>query len=214
MAMNDLPVGSGLPAWAWSTYDAVAITAIAAMLASVIAGVAARFSPPRGYGLHAGISAASALVALVWTFAAALGSAAPRGGSFCNAPADWVVEIAPTCTARWPIWLLASPVAFAVALAGAGLALALWRSRTRVAAVLGAGAVAVLVATGLQPALLQPDVFEAGGLTSAPDAFARLTLDPIRGSLGVALGVGIVILGRLRARRVTCRWTAKPRQRT
>lgn len=203
--MTELPPGSGLPAWAWNSHGAIATAVVVAALASAIAGAVAIAAPRPGAARrgHAIVAAAAGLVLAAWTAAAALASAAPAGGRFCFAAAEWVTQPAPTCVDHRPVWLLAAPLAVALAVTAAGLALALWHHRPRVALAIGAAAVAGLVAVIPRPALVPPGVFDAGGFTSALGGFARLVEDPIAGVLGLAAGIALVLVPRaLRTRGV------------
>jgi hypothetical protein len=177
---------------------------VAIAIGSLIAGAIARVGPghkvgSRGRWLHTIAVAVAATLFAGWSAAAARASAEPRGGKFCFAPADWVVEIPPTCVSHRPASLLAAPLALAVVLAGAGLALAVSsRPRWLLVALVALAGVATVLETHTRLALIQPGVFEAGGIVTLHEALVRLACAPLNAALGLAVAAALIVAGRVR----------------
>lgn len=198
MAMIDLPPGSGLPAWVWHGYEVVAAIVIAVLIGSSISGVVARLvrGRSRGHRLHAIVVAGAIMLFAGWVAASALASIDPPDGKFCYAPAAWVDEPPETCVSHRPVWLLAAPLAVALVLAGAGLALAMpSRRRWTALCLFGLLVAAAVLEIDAQLALVQPGVFESGGIMSIRDALVRLLQDPINAGLGLAV-IATLVIGR------------------
>jgi hypothetical protein len=197
--LNDLPPGSGLPAWAWESYEIVAAVLVGVACGSLIAGVVSRVMRRQntGHRAHAAVVSAAMLLVIGWTAVAGLGSVAPPGGMFCYAPAAWATELPATCVAQRPFGLLFTPLVAAMGLGVLGFALALPRSARYLTLGLAIAAVVLDIGAATQIALVQPGVFDAGGITSVPEAVVRLLVDPIHALLGLAVAVALVVVRRL-----------------
>lgn len=203
MAMIDLPPGSGLPAWAWHSYELVAAIVVAVSIGSLLSGVVARLvhSRSRGHRLHAVVVIGTVVLFTGWAAASALASLDPPNGKFCFAPANWAEDLPETCVSHRPVWLLAAPLAVALVLAGAGLALAMpSRRRWTALCLFGISIAAAVLENDAQLALVKPGVFESGGIMSIRDALVRLLKDPINAGLGLAV-VGMLMIARFVCRR-------------
>ena len=200
MALIDLPVGSGLPAWAANGYDVVAMVVVAGAVGSMTAGVVARLVPGRGVGHrpHAIAVIIAAALFAGWAVTALLGSAAPRGEQFCLTPEYFTGKGPTTCVSRHPVWLLMTPLAVLLALAVAGLALALpSRRRWTIMGLLAFVAAVIAMAIDGQLALVEPGIFNGGGITSLRDAVVRLTVgEPVHAGLGLVVA-GVLVFTML-----------------